>query len=197
MHLHGFTENSFSQFHKETILKKEVKIVKIEIYYDTYCKNATEKICGSVWKNFCMSLEMLYLKMRHLSLPSMSSQSLFFYSLYCFAPFHFKLDTGCMLHCIWFSVHYNFKKLSLELLRQYTILGISCMKLKSNVQFDSTMQSVTLSCSILGMSCIKLKSNVQSTQPYCLRDPSVFLQALNLTSFFFFLTLNQLQCISL
>lgn len=22
MHLHGFTENSFSQFHKETILKK-------------------------------------------------------------------------------------------------------------------------------------------------------------------------------
>lgn len=124
MHLHGFTENSFSQFHKETILKKEVKIVKIQIYYDTYCKNTTEKICGSVWKKFCMSLEMLYLKMRHLSLPSVSSQSLFFQSLYCFAPFHFKLDTGCMLYCTCFSVYYNFKKIifrTIEVVYRYTI----------------------------------------------------------------------------
>lgn len=52
MHLHGFTENSFLQFYKEKKLKTEINVVKIYIYYDTYCENATEKLCGSVWKRF-------------------------------------------------------------------------------------------------------------------------------------------------
>lgn len=50
-------------------------------------------------------LEMLYLKMRHLSL-----HNYFFSSFFTVTLLHFKLDTDCTLHCALFSVHCHFKK---------------------------------------------------------------------------------------